>query len=42
MKDKKRKDIYEAAELDIVLLNACDVIVTSIGDDDDVADEDWT
>ena len=42
MKDKKRKNIYEAAELDIVLLKAYDVIVTSIGDNDDVADDDWT
>lgn len=42
MKDKKRKNTYEAAELDIVLLKVCDVIVTSIGDDDDVADGDWT
>ena len=42
MKDKKQKDVYEAAELDIVLLKANDVIVTSIFNDDDVADDDWT
>ena len=42
MGDKKSKDKYLSAELEVVLLKANDLITTSVFEDDDVADDDWT
>ena len=43
MREKKSKDKYLSAELEVVLLKANDLITTSsVYGDDDVANDDWT
>ena len=41
MKDKKTKEKYADAQMEIVLFGAADVIATSTPDDN-VSDDDWT
>lgn len=41
MKDKKTKEKYADAQMEIVLIGTADVIATSTPDDN-VSDDDWT